>query len=385
MNEQEIDTPEAAPVDGAADQAADLVRRAIVGPPSGALRFKFFLTGCLFPAVCIALAAFIGGPPTIKAPWQSGNAEDYHALLLTWPCLAFFLPLFTYSILSLATWTIWPKSQCSIVTRLGIYSGVPLAACFLSLIISTSYFITFIFAAIVAPFLAFIVFVLGYFVKRVKRFSILHLLLFMTVVGVLFGLLQLTDSWRRVLESPILIAAATPTLNFITYLRAATMLSLAPKANESSSRYQVLSEPICWAISLAVIALAWFTTWKIAIEFMFVEYNKLPTTDPNCYLSAAAQHRHRWLLGDSAEGVSLQTKRLKFLEIALRCAAPNFHATLRQIYDHFGPPLATYCRKSPWFADMSYLLLLPLELTAIALAATLRIPPTKIKDLYRPN
>lgn len=355
-----------------------------MGPPSGALRVKFFLTGCVFPAACIVFTAFLGGPPTINVPWQSGNLEDYFAVLLTWPCLGIFIPLISYSILSLGTWTIWPKSQCSIVTRLGIYAGVPLAAGFLFLITSTSSFITFVCAAIVAPFLAFTVFVAGYFVKRIKRFSILHLLLFMTVVGMLFSLLRLTDSWRRVLESPILIAAATPTLNFITYLRAATMLSLAPKANVSSSRYQVLSEPICWAISLAVLALAWFTTWKIAIDFMFVEYNKLPTTDPNCYLSAAAQHRHRWLLGESSLGVSLQTKRLKFLEIALRCSAPKQHAALRRIYDRFGPPLAAFCRKSPWFADLSYLLLLPVELTAIALAKTLRIAPTKIKNLYRP-
>lgn len=380
MSEQTIDSHEAAPSHGAADQAAELVRRAIVGPPSGSLRLKFFLTGFLFPTACIAFVIFFGGPPIINVPWQSGKLEDYYAVLLAWPCLGIFLPLITYSMLCLATWVIWPKTQQSIVIRLGIYSGIPLAALYLCLIVATSFVITFICAAIIGPLLALIIFLTGYFLNRIKRFSILHLLMFMTVVGALFGLLQLTDSWRRVIESPILIAAATPTLNFITYVRAAIMLILRPKSSDSNFRRDALG----WLIAFPLLLLTWLTTWKLAIDLVFVEYSKLPATAPNCYLSAAAQHRHSWMLGEAAQGVSLQTKRLKFLEIALRCAAPKQHAALRRIYDHFGPPLAAFCRKSPWFADMSYLLLLPLELTAVTLATALQISSTQIKKLYQP-
>ncbi|MEZ6109626.1 MAG: hypothetical protein R3C99_01030 [Pirellulaceae bacterium] len=33
------------------------------------------------------------------------------------------------------------------------------------------------------------------------------------------------------------------------------------------------------------LAAAWIAGWKVAVDLMLVEYSKLPTTDPNCYVS----------------------------------------------------------------------------------------------------
>ncbi len=355
-----------------------LVDRLLLGPPSISLRIKFFLTGCLFPTLCVAMVAFAGAPPTIDAPWQSGKLSDYIAVLLRWPCELVFMPLMILSIASLTIWTIWPTSRRYIMVRWGIYSGVPLAGQYLYFIVATSSIVTFVFAGIVAPIFAVAIFLIAYFAKRFRRFSILHLLLFTTVIAILCGIFQVADAWRRLYESPLIIAAATPTLNFITYVRA-TMMILREQAYDPKTERE---GPLKGLIAFFALVATWAISWRIEIEVMLAEYGKLPTTDPNCYLSAAANHRHAWLFHKPHQQVSIQTKRLKFLEIGLHCAAPKFHAALRRIYDRHGPPLARFCQKSRWFADVTYLVLLPLEVVAAMLHYVIQAPIARIQEMY---
>lgn len=380
-----VDTQVVAPLElsndsarGISDRVSQWISSNTLGPPGRTLRLKFFLTGCLFPAACAAYVPFVSSPPTIDVPWQSGRQEHFMAMLLSWPCEIIFLPLISYSILSLTAWLLFPKSRRWLLVRLGVYAGVPLAGQYLYFIITTSFVITLICAAIVGPLLALLVFLIGFFLKRVRRFSIQHLLFFMTFVASACGILQMTDSWTRLLEAPLLIAAATPTLNLMTYVRAAIMLAACPNVECETPRSSLLG----WFIALSTLAATWSASWKIAIDVMLAEYAKLPTTDPNCYLSAAARHRHVWLFRECAIGVSLQTKRLKFLEIALRCAAPRFHGALRRFYDRIGPPLAGFCGKSAWFADCTYLALLPLEWAAQLVRRWTGISTHSIDELY---
>ena len=355
------------------------VDRMLFGPASVALRVKFFLTGCLFPALCVAFVVFAGGPPTIDAPWQSGRISDYVAVLLTWPCLLAFVPLMLVSMVSLASWTISPATSRYIFVRWGIYSGVLLAAQYLYFIIETTSILTFIFAAIVAPLFAVAIFLVVYFAKRFKRFSILHLLLFTTVIAILCGILQLADAWQRVLESPLIVAAATPTLNFVTYVRASMMIVRERVQNTKSRKEGSLS----LTLTLVSLFAAWIVSWRIEIDIMLAEYAKLPTTNPNCYLSAAANHRHSWLFHRPSHKVSLQTKRLKFLEITLCCLSPRLHFALRSKYDRFGPSLAKCCRGSPWFADATYLALVPLEIAAEVVRLQLGVSAEDVRKCYR--
>jgi hypothetical protein len=117
---------------------------------------------------------------------------------------------------------------------------------------------------------------------------------------------------------------------------------------------------------------------RAAIALMYSEYTKLPTMNPNCYLTAAAQYanlRVRRTFGDSMDigGVSRQTRRLKFLECVLRVAWPTGHARFRRVYDGVGPAWAKWISAHRGVATVTFLAFVPLEWAAIAMSFALRI------------
>jgi hypothetical protein len=187
------------------------------------LRVKFFVTGVVFPVICL-VAAYRGANSVAEMPWQSGYLSHYVALLLRWPAIAVFIPLVTYSMTCLAMWVAKPSCARWFAVRLGIYAGIPLALQFLLFVLCTSTVLTLIAALIVGPSLALIVFAIKVVAHRAKKYSIRDLLVLTTVCALLSALLRYSSSLEAsvgILTSTfLLVLGATPTLNVITYLRA---------------------------------------------------------------------------------------------------------------------------------------------------------------------
>jgi hypothetical protein len=348
------------------------------GPPSVALKVKFLLTGCVFPLACasLTLSGFdIGGSPT----WQSGHFYDYILLLLHARVQLIFLPLILYSAASLGAWIFWPRAADYLAIRLGVYAGVPLAVQYLFLTVVVSLGITLICSAIAGPSLALLVFLTALLLRKWRFLLIDHLWILVLVFAVVGIAVFLIPNPEILFVIPFVMLAGAPALNLITYLRASVMIGAEHQRRNRMERRSLL----IWLLALQALAAAWFASWRIAIDIMLFEYSKLPKEPPpNCYLSAAAKHRHAWLFRERGEGVSLQTKRLKFLEISFRCAAPRIHAYMRRIYDRIGPRLAAICGKSAWFADVTYLALLPLEGAAQLVRHFTAIESSSIDGIY---
>lgn len=346
-------------------------------------RLKYFLTGVLIPGICI-VAGLTGVNATLDSPWQSGSVSDYVCMLLRGPALAVFLPLILYSAGCLTWWLLAQDGARRFSIRLGIYTGVILAVQFVIFMALTTGTASLFFAAILAPVLAIIVFVGKYTVLRARRFTIAHLIIFTTLVAILvFVFLQL-DTQSQDVAGFILglycVIGAGPTLNCVSYVRASIEVARHTTNHDPISARRFL---VCWFVWLA----AWAASWRFAVDLLLIEYAKLPTTDPNCYVSSAAAHGHPRLVGVSdlpraGSVANMQMRRLKFLEFAFAAAAPAAHTAVRRVYNRCGPSLARVCGRNVWFADVSYLLLKPLEIAAVLIRGAARIPPSRIRDIY---
>lgn len=101
-------------------------------------------------------------------------------------------------------------------------------------------------------------------------------------------------------------------------------------------------------------------------------FERLPAERPpeGCFVVSAAARGHRRFVGswlDPATGrpVNRQLQRLRAFEDALRIGFPRLHRLLRAIYNRIGPSIARRTGH-PLLADVTYLLLKPLELLASA-------------------
>lgn len=348
------------------------------------LRVKFFLTGVAFPLIGL-VAVCCGIDAVGEEPWQSGQLIHYVALLLQWPAIAAFIPLVTYSMICLAIWVAKPSCARWFFVRLGIYSGGPLALQFLLFFLCTSTVLTLIAALIVGPLLALTVHVAKPVARRAKRYSIRDLLILTTVCALLSALFRYSSLFRNLTAMLFfLVLGATPTLNVITYVRASFSVHYCTPA--------VQRRPHGWhALGWLSFLAAWAAAWKMAVDTMLVEYAKLPTTDPNCYVGSAAAHGHRRFVGVDAPTsgpvlmpmVNMQMRRLKFMEMALIVACPRLHLLIRRGYDRIGPPLAQLCRRNVWFADATYVILKPLEYLAECIRVAACISGSRVRALYR--
>jgi len=106
-------------------------------------------------------------------------------------------------------------------------------------------------------------------------------------------------------------------------------------------------------------------TWSQAILEAQKDYAALPAE--HCYIATAASHGHTFLVGSRPvqhKGrtaiINRQLQILKCGEIALMVQYPALHKRMRHVYNTAGPKLASRIR-SPWIADLAYLLLKPAE------------------------
>ena len=349
------------------------------------LRFKFFASGFLFPLVClIVIATTAGASFSATAPWQSGRLQDYITVLIRPPGIFWFYPFLFYSMCCLVLWCINPiRFSNSQPIRLGLFSGVFLAFAFMVLLSIVTAFVGQVMALFVMTGLAAVTWLLTRIAGKLIRFSILNLMVLTTIVALLLTIgmsrgLNSDDAARSVSIVLLFVCGAAPTTALVAFVRV-SVAAFAISTKDSGSRFLRLGLWIGWMLSGA-------TSTRFAVETMLDEYSRLPTTNPNCYICSAAAYGHRALVGSSKNEhggwVNLQMKRCKFLELVLLAICPGLAVALRQLYDVAGPALARACRINPFFADLTYLLLKPIEMTALVIQKRLSIGHQRIQQLY---
>jgi len=352
------------------------------------LRIKLFLTGILFPIpnICMGLN---GTSASISEPWQSGTTEPYVVLFLQQPGLVCFLPLIIFSMVALGAIVWKPTTVEHAWVRLGLYTGAIVSFQFLVAVVLTSQVISIIFASMVGPALALLVWGASKVVKKIKRFTIFHVMIATAVVAVLLAISLSIGEGEVVFEFlslpfPMIIFAA-PTLNFVTYARMAML---------SGTHESIHRKPITIILAMVAAIIAWVSgfvfAWRLAIQRVLEEYQNLPTTDPNCFVASAAAYGNPSLvkatLTEGKDGLVLlnrQMQRLKFLELALQSGLPTLHRRLRAVYNRFGPWLAAGCKDSPLLANTAYLLLSPLEVVAEFVRRLSGVSVEQVKRIYR--
>lgn len=136
---------------------------------------------------------------------------------------------------------------------------------------------------------------------------------------------------------------------------------------------------------------AWLVGYVIAWRMAYLEaeeiFAALPTED--CYVATAASHGHPLLVGSwhtqnsgTRTPINRQLQILKCGELALLVQMPRLHQKMRLIYDMVGPRLARRIR-SPWMADVAYLLLKPFEwITRAGLSLLLPDVEQSVRKIY---
>lgn len=355
--------------------------------PSVPLAIKFFLTGVVFPISCL-IHTYCGLNANVEQPWQSDSPSVYIGLLLDFPSNLAFLPLMLLSMFCITIWAFYPASSRYAPIRLGNYLGLGLCIQVFVMIVMVTGPFTLIAAVIVGPSLTAVTHSLKWVARHYRRFTIRHLLIVTTVVAFLsLFMRQASGVLLPLAFVDFTIVVSAPTLALITYCR--STMSLLNTPSESHSNYANVTN----AGALMAAIFVWIASWKVALALMMDEYAKLPTANPNCYVSSAAARGHASLVrsevvcdkSDLPVYANQQMRRLKFLELALKCGCPIFHRFIRLGYDFVGPPLARAFAIHPLLADAAYLFLMPLEFAAELLRLSLGFPSIVIDRLYRAN
>lgn len=360
-----------APTALTAEMTGEFSRR----PLTRRMRFTFFAHGVALPVILLGMS-LAGTHVTSEAPWQSGQLKDYVAMLLVPVAWFPFAPAIVYCLISLGAWTLWPKMSDRAWVRLGIYTGVPLSLHFLVLLLLIYDGPMIILIAMVWPCWHVGLWVLNYFWRR--QISLWHVMAIMTMCAVLLAVFRqhALAAVNLPLAAGMFLLVAAPGLNVVAYCQAAWSVYGSQSSVARRTRFGMLGVFVLWIV-------AWLLGWRWAILVMLDEYSKLPTTNPNCYMSNAAAYAHPLLTGAARPGeVTACMRRLKFLEIVMRATAPTLHQMIRCEYDRWCPPLAAVCQHNVILASLTRLGLVPLELLAELLRVGLRIGRKQVDRIY---
>lgn len=360
------------------------------------LRIKYFITGVVVPAICIAFSMSGSGLFSLGGAWQSGQFETYVGIYLAGNRLAIFIPFFLFSMVGLTAVIFHEGFRNQNWVKGAIYSGALLSLVNLVLICITIPWISPIAALIAGALLNAIVWSLSKLIRLWKnQISIAHLLIATAVVAVGMAFLLRRE---RPLDSLVafptiifgLFIIAGPTLNSVTYWRLAVAIFSEDFANADRRKRPSAWFLLAWVGSIAAWIAAYWLSVRQAIVWTLEEYQKLPTQQPDCYVCSAAANGHaKWVGSNQVKTpkgkaiINPQMQRLKALELILTVICPRSHRRIRAIYDRIGPTFAHYCVSNRWFADITFLLLKPVEWLAIVAAWAVGISAAKISRLYQ--
>lgn len=368
------------------------------------LKIRYVLTGVILPATNV-VGAISGMEIGVHTPWQSGRFADYHAVFMSGFPLAFFLPVFLFSMAGLIVVVLRPNLRKDSWVRVSLVGGAIASTVHMICLLPLAGLIFPLVAAVIAaPCLAFLIWVLLQIPwSNIRRFGIRHIIVLTSVVACMVGLFRFTELLSAI--SPIVYGSflwcfvGASALNAMTYVRLAAAVeidNLFEVYNHSKVDNQSLSREDSprWPRAMVSMAGAWLVvyvgTWVLAVRQTLVDYEKLPTSDPNCYVSSAAAHGHAALVGsfeDVHDGSSIvinrQMQEMKCLELAFAVTSPKAHRLVRRVYNFVGPKLAWVCRRNTWFADVSFLMLKPVEWMAVCVRRIARIDEELVGKIYR--
>ncbi len=346
------------------------------------------LAGVFAPAIAI-LYSFSGAWATWEEPFQSGRAAHYAAVLLAFPAMYWFLALVVPPMISQVVHVTRPHSSGLWWVRAGIYSGTLISLQFLVLVSIASGPLPMILGLAGALFVfapvAFGIQIVSKYLFGGDIFkSMAACAIFCSLPFLIQQLLAPSRNAWNPFQLLTIVVAPAPLLCFTSYAVLAAKLAAAGHLLKTP-RTGIVTAVAGWLI-------IFFGCWQRAVQTMYSEYAKLPTDDPNCFVSAAAANGHRFLTRSwEVDGprcrlrVNRQMQYLKFLEFALAAAMPTVHGKVRRVYNRLGPPLADWTRGSRWRADIAWLSLVPLVLVAMIIRIACRFPMENIRRLYSGN
>ncbi|QDU58451.1 DUF6688 family protein [Aeoliella mucimassa] len=342
----------------------------------------FVLWGMVAPVGFLFAAGGYGGIDM----WQSGQFGVYCILLYEFAAMIWVYPLIAFSTAGLAYQTFRDREQpvplwVSIAVLTGAFLWLELYVVWCggvgyemegpaTWVFTTLFTCPLVGVIGIQPLIA-----LGVIAKGSQATEDANALKWYTVVLVLSGIGMLVGFFV------VLFACAfcAAPLALVTYLYASKEI-----LKSLGARWRV-------SISTLLLVFTWlsanFAAWRLAVLAAIESYNRLPTEPPSgCFIVTASAHGHRTLVGSQDMGhafpVTRQLQRLKAAEILLATTLPGTHRGLRKVYDCVGPPLARMiCNR--WLADLSYLMLKPLEWAMLGLLRVARVPSNTITAVYR--
>jgi len=323
------------------------------------------IIACAIAGLLIPLGSFItarGGSP-LSPDWQDGEPFALIRVQLeskvAWP----FFPLLAFSMCGMFSALFLPrKAAKSRVVRVGVYSGVVLAAQY-SIIMGFALgklglLIGYAIASVAGVA---VVLILAIIAKFIRANLLWGIVVPCCGVGALLALNSHTG--REFLGSMVLVAlGAGPPWALAAYLWVS--IALWRQQNEPAATHNAFFNLLLFGWITAYIV-----AWRLAIVEAMRFYSALPTTQPSrCYVCTAAANGHSLIVRSTTicleDGtlmrVNDQLRNLKCAELALKAVAPAAHRRLRMIYDCIGPRLARWI-SNPLAADIAYLSLKPAE------------------------
>ncbi|MCI0551608.1 MAG: hypothetical protein L0287_11690 [Anaerolineae bacterium] len=296
----------------------------------------------------------------LKPEWQSGDLSDYIILLLFPEASPLFFPLLAYSIICYLLLLIAPTRYSSLsLIRYGIYTGTILALQYSIILLlylldtrySFSFFLLWLFPLYFPKIYQWVV---RKWDARRARSGLAILVLIVIVIAIIVN----REEFFPLFLAIVALVIAAPFWSFLMAGQAAIWLSKNYETRFTLPR----------GLGITAWLVAYAAAWRYDILKMYVEYAKLPTAPPDCYIATAAARGHptfvrSWSV-QRADGKSMQVNAqmqiLKCAELASIVVVPRLHQYIRELYDATGKPLARMIR-NPFLADVAYLLLKPFE------------------------
>jgi hypothetical protein len=246
------------------------------GPPTVATRAKLFFAGVIGPVICLAFSYFTQLGVGWRSPWKSGEAYDRIVVLLSWPCLVYFVPLIFLSMVGFSLWIWQPSYAQNQFVRALTLLGALVAGQTLFLTFLTTLVVSFICATLVSAVTAFVIWLLHYLGFRNRRFTLWQLMILVTVIACFSGLLHLLHSAKFLVGfcfvAALILFGAVPTHCFLAYLRAVFMQRIFSPERRRDRWPAALGRLAIYGSGIA----GWIAAWKLAIDRMVIEYSQLP-------------------------------------------------------------------------------------------------------------
>lgn len=328
-------------------------------PKSGWVRVMYGLFITALPVFSFWAIQFL------KPEWQSGEPTAYLALLLQPEASILFLFLLAYSIVCYILLLMNPNHYSLLfVIRFGIYTGVLLALqysiiLFLYLLDNRYSFSIFLLWLYPLYFPKIYQWAVRKWDARRARSGLAILVLIVIVIAIIIN----REEFFPLFLAIVALVIAAPFWSFLMAGQAAIWLF-----KNYETRFNIPR-----GLGITAWFVAYVAAWRYDILKMHIEYAKLPTAPPDCYIATAAARGHPTLVRSwsvqRADGKSMQVNAqmqiLKCAELASMAVVPRLHRFIRELYDETGKPLARVIR-NPFLADVAYLLLKPFEWIAWA-------------------